>query len=1322
MDPAHDSERRRLRSLVEEELQKLDTSYRAESAPAVAVTAYHRAAAVLATFDTTLNPDGTPGDGETVEHALVDAEPVVHASQLRFQLMPDVRRRVLESLRSPDAMQRARAANPDAPRDSLQVMFDKTIAGVAPPLDRQNVTELAASFEVVRWLHGLLPGVPTTEEVRTRIEMETLLSPFEDLVGAHFGGRERELMNLRDYVGVLEPSTFVEGVWRGVREVFSLHEKPPLVIYGPGGYGKSTLLARFILEHGRLDDRRRFPFVYIDFDRATIAADEPLTILVEAVRQLGIQYVHAQRRSDELRDSWRRRMGRIRRRPSDASALAGDSTATRARRERAPYIQDFASFAQSLELDDRPMLLVLDTFEEVQRRSTAFVRELWLFLAELQKANPRLRTVLSGRAPVTGVGFNNEPLATELRQLGRLDVDAAAAVLEKQGIPHDLARRVASRVGGSPLTLKLAAQLVKQSATTPGGKIEDEFDENALEQAVADGEIERYLYTRILEHISDERVRVLAHPGLVLRRVTADLIYRVLAEPCGLDVKSEAEAVPLLSGLRLEVALVTPADEPGTVRHRADLRQLMLRFMERTETGRVNEIHRRAVAYYQARKKATPVERAEELYHRLALGEYGPELDARWLPGVEAYLFSALEELPPAPRTWLASRLRVELSPEDRIHASLEVWERDAERRARELLALHQPEAALHVLHERVERSASSPLYRVEADVLIELGRLDGAIETLDRGVAHAFEWGSDALRTELQISAAKLDVARGFPGRAHSRLDEVEPVAIRRHDTAQLMDIAMVRLDAQRAEHREMDPPARATPTQQLLAWFSETTDDQLIANPGVARRVAAEVASVDDGALVRAIKLVGIGSPDRHQLRDLGEALSDWDRQLAADDPSDATWLRGVTPLTRLANLTDAAERNWVSFALTAPLPDIDAGVRRIVRQYRPPERVAAVLTHMLGGPPKPSSDAHGRTALATPGTTVVRQSLVTKRFESRTVDALTVAFSSRREIERLVEYRFNRSLNAITHEGNLQKTVHDLLKTANAEGWGTDLLLAAHRSKPQNWALREVVEDLGLLTPTARLLKRIAQPGEDLEKLSAKLTGLEGRVCRIEVTTKESQAYASGFLVSPDVVLTVAPVVNPVSSGKTSVDSVQVRFDLLGQADAEGTVYGLDPSRWLVARGKLEKGGFELACIRVADQPGREPLGGERSLPDAPPRGWIQLPDQPPEIAIGQAIVLLHYARTEPLEATLVEHGVEKLVSAREMHYRASTPAGAGGAPIFDVRLNLIGLHLGTAPGWRNFGMRKGLPLGAIVEWLRGAGDEAARLLKPPESQHR
>jgi hypothetical protein len=1290
--------------LVDEELAKLDTSYSTDATPERTVTAYHRAAAVLSTFDTSLRPAGEPAPGESIEHALVDAEPLVRSGEIQFRLLPDVRRHVLEALGTPEAMRAAREANRARPSDSVQLMFDRYVAGTAPTLEQQTLGELASTFEIAPWLLGLMPTVPTPQQVRARIDVETLLSPFEDLVGAHFGGREKELNELSDYVGVLGPSTFLESVRRGVQEVFSLHEKPPLVIYGPGGYGKSTLMSRFILQHARLDDAQRFPFVYIDFDRATIAADEPLTILVEAVRQLGIQYVHAQPRGNELREAWRVRMGRSRRSPVGRSSSASPPRPP-VRRERAPFIEDFKSFLSTLDLDDRPMLLVLDTFEEVQRRSTAYVRELWLFLAELQKANPRLRTVLSGRAPVKGVGFDGEPLATQLRELERLDVDASSAILEKQGLPPDMARRIASRVGGSPLTLKLAAQLVKKISSAPDGHVTEELDEDALGRAVAEGEIERYLYTRILEHIGDERVRALAHPGLVLRRVTADLILRVLAEPCDLKITSAQDAQKLFDGLRQEVSLVTPTDQADALRHRPDLRQLMLRFMERTDKDRVPLIHRGAADYYRERNLTDPIERAEEIYHRLALGEYGPKLDERWLSGVETWLFSALEELPPAARTWLATRLRVELPPEDRGEALLEVWERDADRRARELLALHQAQSALGVVQERTDRSAASPLFLTQTEIFSALGRHDEALETLDRGIRRAFESGSDALRTDLQIAAARLELERSRSPEAHKRLDEVEPLAVRRNDTLHLMSIALTRMDAFRAGRTDAGEEGEEVVAlrEQLRDWCAATSDEQLMTNIDLTRRVGSEIGARDPAALVRAIRLAGIGTPERHQLRILGDALEEWDRQLMQDDRSEAAQSKDATPLSRLVYFGDASERTWKSFVLTAPVADIDAACRRIVQEFTPPPHVAAVLARILGGTASESVPSVEESRPARAAFSLEAPQMV------RAAEALLDAYPSRNALQNLLEFRFGRNLSAITAEKDVRSTVSDLIAGAHAEGWDADLLFGAYEGNPGNRQLSALVRDLDLVTSPGDVVDRLARsrPDVDPHQLATRLATLQGQVCRIEPSGLNGGPYATGFLVGPDVVCTVASALMALVNGPSPPDRVRLRFDYVRRDDLTGetgTAYSLHTRGWLVDRADH----LDLVCVRLAGEPGRQPIGGTRALPDAPPRNWMQLPERSSTLEPGAPIVLIQYPQSEPLKVTLHDRGVERLAAGgRELRYRAGTSPGAAGAPIFDAGLQLIGMHNGSVGGWRNIGLKKGTPITPIIEWLRSRG---------------
>jgi hypothetical protein len=90
--------------------------------------------------------------------------------------------------------------------------------------------------------------------------------------------------------------------------------------------------------------------------------------------------------------------------------------------------------------------------------------------------------------------------------------------------------------------------------------------------------LQRVVYARILKHVDEERARVLAYPGLLLREVTPEIIEEVIA-PAVLRTKiSPQEAYDLFEALRREVWLV---DELAynRVRHRSDMRRLMMQFL-----------------------------------------------------------------------------------------------------------------------------------------------------------------------------------------------------------------------------------------------------------------------------------------------------------------------------------------------------------------------------------------------------------------------------------------------------------------------------------------------------------------------------------------------------------------------------------------------------------------------------------------------------------------------------------------------------------------------------------------------------------------------
>lgn len=696
----------RLRSALREELSATERQW-----------PYESAAAVLSYYDMErINPLGGENDREKALASLLGVSSLVYddARRPRWTLRAEARAEALRRLADEGRLHEALEANPSRPEDALQRMLEAYILESAPPLGEQTHEQLRATLQISEWLSGRVEGLPAPDEVNRRMEAEGLFATFRFLVGDHFRGREAELARLSDYVGIQEASSAFESLRRGVRRIRGLREKPPLFIYGPGGTGKSTLLAKFILDHARLSETERFPFAYLDFDRPSLAAEEPLTLLLEAVRQLAIQFPESRVSLERTRQQWLSRVAR----QMDAAAkgrkrAAGRPGALRLR-DRKRFLKEFAAEMHPLLLGDQPFLLVLDTFEEVQYRSRAFVVEVFKFLDELQSSVPTLRAVISGRAQVEFSDSGEEKFETDDLELGNFDAEAAQGFLIHHGLADpELAAKVAEQVGGSPLTLKLAAELLRKESAGSRG-IRDLKTRDWLFSRVKDEAIQAQLFGRILDHIHDPRVRALAHPGLTLRRITPDLIREVLAEPCGVKVESPDDAEKLFDEMAREVALVTRVDA-HVLEHRPDLRGVMLLMMREKDADRVAEIHARAVRFYE--RFDDDASRAEEIYHRLSLGLDRAALDERWRDGLNFHA-SAVEEMPPRARAFLAARMGVEIAEGDWAEADLEDWELHARQRALDLMELDRPLDALAFLGQREGRSADSPLAPVELDVL----------------------------------------------------------------------------------------------------------------------------------------------------------------------------------------------------------------------------------------------------------------------------------------------------------------------------------------------------------------------------------------------------------------------------------------------------------------------------------------------------------------------------------------------------------------------------------------------------------------------------
>jgi cellulose synthase operon protein C len=1283
---------------------------------------WHVAAAVLSTFDrVALKPAADLaglGDDDMMS-LLADSTPVVDAlGNTGWKLLVDVRRDILRVLGGPRAIRQALSANPDRSRDDpVQRIFEGYVDGAAPPLARQSVVQVAATFEVAQWLDGLNlqlgSPIPGLEAIRARSDYLTLLQPFDELAGANFAGRTEELQELRDYVGVLPPGSMRGRVARAVRKVFRLRENPPIVIYGPGGMGKSALIARFIGEHATTPDAS-FPFVYLDFDRVSLRAEEPLTLLAEAVRQLGLQYAETRVYAERVRSRLQSVLIGYSADPGGAggsqSGASGDVSAGRsAEADWRGHVRDFASLLSNVRDGSQPCLFVLDTFEEAQKRGSVAVSSLCAFLDILQEAVPRLRIVFAGRVPLSVDDFPTRP-----RPLGDFDDAAAHAFLERRGVRSpQLIRTIIKRVGKSPLSLLLAATVVQQARQS--GEPEDLKLTGLRGAHLSEGQIQGYLYRRILNHIHDEEVRRLAYPGLVLRRLTPDIIQNVLAGPCKVAVPDEAAARDLFDRLGREVTLVQ--FEEGALVHRRDLRRIMLPLLlDSTEGGTARLIEDAAIRYYE--RMDGSVERAEEIYHRLSRHQPLSVIAERWTGDAGPLLFSALEpdELGARERAWLLSRLNPDqrLDDEESAAADLETWEWDTEQKVRELLERNRPAPALSSIRAGAERSPGSPLYKAEADILERMGRWKEARAVLEAGAESAGQTGDNGLLIDLLLRAAQLDLGLNDFTAAENKLDDTAELLQARGDQPRTLRLALIRFEL---GLRITNPAVAPEPTP-VLRLFDAMSDDQLLEEPGLAVWTAALLGASEVRIARRVIQVLGL--PMRPvQSRAVARAIAAWDDAVSRsvnrwkgslggeELPWADTLTQAWTKLLRDEAPAEVARRVAALLGRADPSSDVLAAIEGIMTERAAPYLSPAHLA-------SPMVDVLARPLQATPRAPNDISAKLTARDAQELLDALLNAFHFRDELSAMVSNRLDRSVEAISLTDNMAGTVRRLVQAAAAEGWIAALVAAALESRPNNAALLQFAERYGLAAkaPELKSLAGVGQSSFDIAVWRAQLGALEARVCRVQVDIGSStRQYGTGFLVGPDLVLTAYHLVSAAVEAPDGRRGITLLFDykLLesGGIINSGTICRIRRKDWIAAARpsgpEADPDALDYALLRVEGSPGSEPIGGDRAEPGAEPRGWITVPGRPFGVVPGSPLFIAMHPLAGPLQvATSAEGSIGLDPTGTWLRYKVNTQPGSSGAPCFDANWELVAMHQRTQAG-----TGRGLATSAIVHDLRSQG---------------
>ena len=186
---------------------------------------------------------------------------VIDPSQERWMLRGNERATLIAGS-TLDQLRVARGT--EAIPDLGQKVIDRILA--VPPFDLESIEEAELPFwlQAVRWFAGVVPDLPTPGPSTRSLAQRRSRSRLTDIAGPGFRGRKAELKQLDEWLD--DPAGGL------------------IAITGIGGVGKSALVAKLAL-----DLAPGAVLLWLDFDRADLAPDNPASVLSILFEQVPIQ-------------------------------------------------------------------------------------------------------------------------------------------------------------------------------------------------------------------------------------------------------------------------------------------------------------------------------------------------------------------------------------------------------------------------------------------------------------------------------------------------------------------------------------------------------------------------------------------------------------------------------------------------------------------------------------------------------------------------------------------------------------------------------------------------------------------------------------------------------------------------------------------------------------------------------------------------------------------------------------------------------------------------------------------------------------------------